>query len=414
MHNIKNMNININKSVKSISKDFVYNILASLVLTGVMQLVTYPLLARYYSSEEYGVILTLMGISNTIMVSIGNSLNNVRLIMKTEYEEKQIIGDFNSLLVIFTIIGVLVQLGVSYFIFGINLENAFLCLLVLLGAFKSYYCVQFRLVLNFKKILIQNIFGAIGYLIGSFIVSRLNFWPLPFLLAEAFQIVYIFNNSHLHKENFQHTILFRKTLGKYLILIVTGLSTTLITYLDRLIIYPLLGGESVSTYTVASFFGKTLGIVMTPIAGVLLGYYAQDSFKMDRKKYWSINGFAFVGAVLFMIVSIILSPFITKLLYPTIYLKASQYIFVANLAATINVLCQLTQSAVLKYAPTWLQIVKEVIYGAVYMISGYLLLSSYGLLGFCLAAIIANTVKLLVLYALGNIYIKKNNGGSLK
>ena len=79
------------------------------------------------------------------------------------------------------------------------------------------------------------------------------------------------------------------TLIKYIILIFTGLSTTLSTYLDRLIIYPLLGGDAVTVYTVASFFGKSLGIVMTPIAGVLLGYYAQRNFIMTKKKFWSIN-----------------------------------------------------------------------------------------------------------------------------
>lgn len=79
----------------------------------------------------------------------------------------------------------------------------------------------------------------------------------------------------------------------------------------------------------------------------------------------------------------------------------------ANLAATISVLCQLTQSAVLKFAPTWIQILKELVYAFAYILLGFLLLKQFGLYGFCIAAIVANLVKLITLYILGNKYIGK-------
>lgn len=102
---------------------------------------------------------------------------------------------------------------------------------------------------------------------------------------------------------------------------------------------------------------------MTPIAGVLLGYYAQKGFKMSKKLFWSINGLTFVIGVLFMVFSAIVAPIVTRVLYPTIYTNAAPYILAANLAATINVLCSLTQASVLKFAPTWVQIIKELAYG---------------------------------------------------
>ena len=61
-------------------------------------------------------------------------------------------------------------------------------------------------------------------------------------------------------------------------------------YLDRLLLLPILGGSAVSVYTVASFAGKSLGVLMTPMAGVLLSYYAQKDYVMTRKTFWKING----------------------------------------------------------------------------------------------------------------------------
>ena len=269
----------------SISKDFFYNILASVILTGVMQVVVYPFLALKFNNQEYGTLLTIMGIANTVIVAFGNTLNNVRLIVNNDYEREHLEGDFNGLLFFASLIAVVFSCMISSLYFRQSIITVIgLAVFVVLGTVRSYYCVEFRLILDFKKILIQNIVGAVGYAVGVAALMGFHIWVIPFILAELLQLIYVLKNSSLQKERITTTPVFRMTLIKYIILIFTGLSTTLITYLDRLIIYPLLGGNAVTVYTVASFFGKSLGIVMTPIAGVLLGYYAQRNFIMTKKK----------------------------------------------------------------------------------------------------------------------------------
>ena len=396
----------------SISKDFFYNILASVILTGVMQVVVYPFLALEFNNQEYGTLLTIMGIANTVIVAFGNTLNNVRLIVNNDYEREHLEGDFNGLLFFASLIAVVFSCMISSLYFRQSIITVIgLAVFVVLGTVRSYYCVEFRLILDFKKILIQNIVGAVGYAVGVAALMGFHIWVIPFILAELLQLIYVLKNSSLQQERITTTPVFRMTLIKYIILIFTGLSTTLITYLDRLIIYPLLGGNAVTVYTVASFFGKSLGIVMTPIAGVLLGYYAQRNFIMTKKKFWSINMIAAAGGVIFVIFSVIFSPFFTKLLYPTVFEQAAPYIFIANLAATISTVCSLTQSSVLKFAPTWLQIIKELVYGITYVGMGLVLLNAYGLLGFCIAAVAANCTKLITLYIIGTLFIggKKND-----
>lgn len=49
-----------------LSKDFSLNLLASLISTGVAQLLLYPSMASIMSAERYGELLTLRGIANTM------------------------------------------------------------------------------------------------------------------------------------------------------------------------------------------------------------------------------------------------------------------------------------------------------------------------------------------------------------
>lgn len=401
-------NQNIVKKAKNISKDFIYNITASLLFTGVMQIIVYPYLAQRFSAQEYGTLLTLMGIANTVVVSLGNTLNNTRLIMNQAYEKKHLSGDFNIILIFAVFVSVVCTIIAGTFVFDQGIfATVLLSLYVGLACFRAYVSVEFRLVLNFKKILYGNVWGALGYIVGTGIVMVIPVWSISFLMAELFYTLYILHNTKIYRESYKTTELLGRTSSKYLILIITGLSGNLLVYLDRLLIYPLVGADAVSTYTVAAFFGKTLSIVMVPIAGVLLGYYAQKDYKMTIKKFWNINILTLVFCSLFILISIVLSPLITKLLYPTLFESAKSYLFVANLAATIGVMCSITQTSVLKFAPTWLQIVKEVVYGVAYIGCGVVLLDRYGLWGFCMAAVTANVVKLLTLYIMGTLFIGK-------
>ncbi len=402
--------LNLIKKKKDLSKDIVYNIGASLILIGTMQCIVYPFFAWKYTSVAYGEILTVMGIVQTIIATCGNALNNVRLMVDADYSEDGIKGDFNLLLVIMIAVSIVTSIGLILCFFKQGNMNCFLlALYVAAGIANSYYCVYFRLILDFKKILIQKAFGAVGFLIGICIFYVFPYWPAPFIVSEFVQMLVILRLSGLYREPFLVTGRMGSTVSKLAILMVSTLSGNLINYLDRLVLYPLLGGEGVTSYSVASFFGKGLGIALTPIAGVLLGYYSQKGYRMTYRKFWGINGIAGGCGLVFVWIAALLSPFFTKLLYPKVYDSASEYLLLANLAAVVSVACTLTQSAVLKFAPAWIQLVKEGIYGVLYLLLGFYMLRKYGLYGFCIAAVTANFAKLFTLYILGGFYIKKQD-----
>ena len=118
---------------------------------------------------------------------------------------------------------------------------------------------------------------------------------------------------------------------------------------------------------------------------------------------------AVVSAV-FAIIAVIISPIITSLLYPEIYLKAESFVFIANTSAILAVSCNMLQTVILKFSPTYFQILKEFLYAFLYFTLSIILMQSYGLMGFCVAALFSNLAKYIVISAMGLITFRKENG----
>ena len=174
-----------------------------------------------------------------------------------------------------------------------------------------------------------------------------------------------------------------------------------------MLLLPVLGGEAVSTYTVAAFFGKSLGVLVTPLAGVLLSYYAQKDFEMTGRRYWKINLSMIAFSAVFFLFCAAVGPFGTGLFYPTLIDAARPYILLANLASVINVTSNMVQPAVLKFAPTRWQLIIQVLYGCVYLVAGVFSASRYGLMGFCVSATVAAVIKIGFLLLVGYLVLQR-------
>lgn len=398
-----------NARLIKIIKDFGSNILASLIVTATLQILAYPILASIYTSEEYGKILTIMGIVNTLVVSFGNSLNNVRLILNNVYTELKDTSDFNRLLLLSITVSNIIVITAMTIIKINNITLISLLILVSLGILRAYYVFNYRLRLDFVKNLICSTLISLGYIIGILLIKVIEWWFLLFIIGESLALIYTFKYNNDKVRSIKKSKYYRSTFNKYALLIGTSIIGNLLTYMDRLIIFPSLGGNAVSNYFVASFFGKSLSLIITPVAGVLLGYYVQKNFVMSRKIFWKINFFVICIASIFLVISIFISPWITGLLYPTLIGSAKDYIFLANLAAVIYTTASMTQPAVLKFAPSYWQLVLQIFYGAIYLSLSIILLNNYGLYGFCYSAIISNLLLLIMLYFVGDTSIRKAN-----
>lgn len=387
--------------IKRVSGDFIISILASVIYTFARQIVVFPLLAARLSEVDYGTLLTVAGWANVCTAMIGSSLNNIRLIEDSRYQEQGVRGDFNLLC-----------------LFGSGVSAVFAAMLwrmfalspltgVLLGAYLvvsnlfGYATAFFRLELNFKRSLWCNVTVSAAYCAAALVFATAKLWPAVFLIGEGVGLLFVSRTTPFFKEPLARTHLLSATALTMLTYMATNLVGNLLTYADRMILYPVLGGEGVSYYSTASFFGKSAGIVMVPIAGVLLGYFAQKDFKASKKLFAIVNGCSLLCLAVFLLGCWIFAPWFTQLLYPSLYEGAAPYIFLANLAAAISIAGNMAQPMVLKSCSIRWTLFTQVLYGASYLLFAWLWLPGYGLLGFCWASIVSNLVRLLALYAIG-------------
>lgn len=396
---------------KKIFFDFILNFVASFLSTAVIQLIVYPFLSRIMPEEEYGVLLTVMGISNAIITSFGISLNNVRLMENSDYERKGICGDFIPILFILATIGFVLNFCYTIVFHSYSfIAGILLALFSSFGIIRSYGSVIYRIILDYKKNLYFCLIVAIGNIGGLgilIIFNSIKLWPIVFILGEVFGIIYLLLSSKILLEKNKITSLFGKTLKNELILLVTSIVANLLTYFDRILILPLLGGEAVTNYSVASFLGKSLGVLMIPISSVLLSYYSQKEYIMSIKKFWRSNSIVLILGMLFFGICVVLGKQVTGIFYPTVINAAIPYLILANLAAIINIIGNMTLPAVLKFAPMYWQIVIQFIYSITYICLGIAYANKSGLYGFSIAAVVAGIVKIVLLYFIGTYTLGK-------
>lgn len=384
-----------------ITGDFVLNILASLVYTFARQIVVFPLLASRLTDADYGTLLTVIGLANVCTALVGTALNNIRLVQQSRYEEQDCQGDFLPLCAYGVAVSLLFSL-VLWRVFRLRAVTAvLLSAYILMYNVYQYGTAHFRLNLNFKRILIDNALVSAVYIPAAFLFATPLLWPAIFLIGDGAGLIYTALTTHFLREPFRRTPLFGETTGKLLALMATSLVGNLLMYADRMILHPILGPAAVSYYSTAAFFGKSAGIVLTPIASVLLGYFSQRDFKASKKLFAIVNGLSLGCLGVFLLFCVWLGPWFTELLYPTLYEQSAPYLFLANLGAVLSIAGSMANPMILKCCPMRYILGVQALYATVYLLSAWWFLPLYGLLGFCWATILSNSVRLLALYALG-------------
>lgn len=380
-----------------IMKDFTLNIIASAIFTIATQLLAYPYLSRIMSGNEYGLMLIVMGVVNAIGVSLGNPLNNTRILLQSEYERERLNGDYNLIFLACVVINIISVASLSTIVlqrFDITVIGYIIISVLIL--FRAYYSASYRIVINYKKNLYSSIFGLVGYLFGIVVTYFTNMWVFTFIFGELFSCIYIYFTANIVHDKFQITSLFKKSTKKYLLIMSAAILSTMMTYMDRFFIYPVLGADQVSVYNVASFLGKTAGIVMSPITGVLLTYYAKEN-KLSIAQFYKRMGLFTVISVLFFVVILLIGIPITRILYPTLVESAIPIFVIANLATTFFILGNTIQPTLLRFCNVKWQPLIQGIYVILYLLIGFIGMKSNGLTGFCYAVLVVNIVKIVIM-----------------
>lgn len=388
--------------------DVVFKMLANVISIIIRNIMVLPILAMMFSKGEYGELITVIGVITTISAGLGNSLLSTRLIMDSDYRKWHIQGDFNFICILVSILSMFFVFIISFLFPEIGVFQLIIISLILsLETFCGYHSGWFILRQAYKKLLMYTIIGGFGFVFGLFLSYLTNLWSFTYLISDFFCFIFLVYKSPLVKEKKRITKKYKITLKKYFVLILTTVISNALAYLDRLLLYPIIGSEAVAIYTTASMFGKAFNLVALPVSSIMLGYYATERIKLDLRKFWIINLTTILILIIFIIITRIAGVWFTGLLYPNIVDDAAPFVLIANLSSAVGASAQITKSAALKYSRTQWLLVIQIIYAFIYVGFGYIGVLNYGLTGFSYTVLFANIIQLLLLYVVCHLSMKK-------
>lgn len=386
--------------------DVLLNIIASYLPLMFLHMAVNPFFAQHMLPDEYGQMLVVISIMTMLISAFGGSLHNVRLLLDLKYCENELSGDFNMvLLFLICLASVLSVLVVFFYRFGYDyLALALFSLIVVVGIMREYFIVSFRLRLNFGMIALSSAILMAGYYLGYLFFTKSGKWELVYIIGYSFSTIFIITHSSLPKEPFMKTKFFWDTAHTTAILLVSNFLSSTAFYIDKLLLFPVIGGTLVSVYYTATLLGKIIMMGISPLNSVMLSYFAKMK-TLTVKVFISILGFATVVGLAGYLICITISRPVLTFLYPLWADEAMQYIHITTATAVIAMLCGVLSPMVLKFRSTVWQIIVHGVNLFAFVFISLMLLFNYGLMGFCIGALICGIIKLIMLLL---IYIKSN------
>ena len=360
----------------------------------------YTIISRNINTSSFGQITAIYGINSIVFLFLGGALGTLRL---TKMEKSGV--NYTYLSYQTSIIAFLIAL-IIFNIYGASLNkfDVFMyCITAGLMSYLSYGGVIYRLYINYKKVVIQNVVICLGYLIGLLLFFLTKHWSLMFLLGNVFGVIYTHKFSQLSQDSTRKNSEFRYVVREYANLSIATLISSSTGNLDRIILIPLLGNSSMAIFFAASSVSKILNLVINPLANVLLTYISNEEREMGFSKLSKIQFLTFMVGIILSFPAYMVSILMVKFLYPTIY-NGYDHIqlltYIVSLGTIFLSLWSLLNALFLKIFNMKFQLASNTLYGIFYLVLSISLGTNYGLLGFGIAFTISSIFKFLISWML--------------
>lgn len=385
---------------RQVAFDMLLNVVATALPLVVLQVIVLPLMAYNMEGGEYGLVVTILSAFSVIPGVLGNTLNNIRLIYDKKYKDCSLSGDFNPMVLASSTVSFLAIIATAGFMGVVDIVS-----LIMLGVasaiwlVREYYIVAFRIELNYKAILISNVIQALGYFLGYGLFLFTREWVLVYAVGQILGLAYVFRKSDLHKEPLRITPLLKPTLKDTASLVVSNFLSKVMVYSDRIVLHPLIGGNAVAVYYVSTLVGKILSMAVSPVNGVMLSYLAKRKSKTTKTFAMTMATGLALCVIVYCAIALC-GRSVLGFLYPMYVDAAMEYISITSATALVYVLISMALPFTLKFFAMKWQIAVNATTCVIYLGLGLGLYDLFGLMGFCIGALVANVLKLALLVGL--------------
>jgi O-antigen/teichoic acid export membrane protein len=354
------------------------------------QIFIMPALSKMTTDIEFSNLILFITIFNILCMVIGEELGNTKLVQNKIYVEKNISGDFGIILtfLLFTVYAICFLIT---FLFKIGYENIVLyVLLFTLGITRFFLMSYFKINQQFNEIFIVNLFYFIGSFLGIFLVITFNL-PLlaPFILGEIFSLFYaFFKTKKIRKELFclKKTAEFKNTTYVFIQLGFVALIINSISYLDRVVIYPILGAVAMGTYYAASSMSKMISLIINPISSVLLARLSTSQNLSKEKMRELIFKFFMPIFLPSFFGSMVLTYIGVYLLYNKYLEETVPLLIPISLSTSLAVSSFLIKPVIMTFFKTKYLVYSNIFYAVTFCLSMYFFSVWWGMTGFAWAS----------------------------
>lgn len=388
---------------RKVFSDVAINIIASVICTFVLNFLLYPLFSNRLNICQYGNIITIYSIIALSISTLGNTLNNIRLILNRKYYNTNKEGNYNLIAIfIGTLFGLFIPIIIKVLFDEKVITCCLIALTIIVGIIRAYAIVSYRLQLNYKEQLYTNIVVSFGYILGITVVYSYEYWPLPFLFGEFFGLCYCYFSCFTFTEPYVLTKHIFYIIKQYLYLICASFLGNLLAFMDRFLLFPILGADGVAIYSVASFWGRAVLPIIGPSANVLLSYLNQANGRITWEYVKKLIGVSFLLIVSMLLLSKVLANDVIVFFYPKLFFASKNYIFISSVGILLGCFALLLDPLVLSVLSMSRVLMLKICHILIYILIAYGLVCEFGLLGYCYSVIIVNALYILIL-----IYICK-------
>lgn len=390
----------------SLVKNTAYTMGGALLMNGILQLMIYPLLNRFMGSGQLGVLLYIMGIASIVCPSVGQALNTSRLVVRRNYQVSN--GDYCVLLLLLGGAGTLISVfAARESIEGIS--GAILtAVLLLLTIFRYYGDVEYRLNLSYKKYFYFYAVLSGGYVLGFCLYLLTDCWFLVFVTGEFLALGYLFVTGNVLHGFFKISSCFRSVFHKGWILVLSYLITNFTLNIDRLVLKHFISDLAVTEYYVTSLIGKTMVLLVAPVNTIVISYLTKKKEILSRRQFLAMTVAGVLVSLLFWAAAEIGTPIFIRLFYPELYGPVKHMVTVVNLSQILGLLSAYLFMIVLTFTKENWQLILQVCHLAAIIVFILIFIKKDGLMGFSVAVLLANGLRVAAVAGLGIVKVKKS------
>lgn len=342
-----------NKKLTSFATNSIFTMIGLVAMNGISQLVVFPFLRNQYGIEQYGRILSLIGVINIVAVTVGASLNNARLIACSKgkgYDNKP----YFILLVLASIVSFAICL-ISYkliFASDVEIHNVLLCWLLMCLTIAKYYSeVEYRINLNYRGLLLYYIVISAGYVMGLLLTKLTSSWTFTLLCGELAGFILVCTNGNIYKINkLKKRESFTAVCKSVCPLVLAQLLLNLVFNSDRFLLITFCDSKSVAIYYIASAVGKMVSFATSSFNSVIIGFLVKKKDNISFNKFKNFSVIITMMAVLSTGACYIGSIVYTKLFYAADYDIAHPFFLWSNAAQVFYFASGLFTTVLLRYS----------------------------------------------------------------